>query len=91
MIEEYTDADFGSIKSTSGFVFLLGGDGLSWRSCKQTVIARSTMDVKLIALDTTCLEAKWLKNLVSELSISSELDPAISIHTDSRTTIELLK
>ena len=94
MIEGYINANWVrdySIKSTLGFVFLLGGVTVSWRSCKQTVIARTTMDVKLIALDTTYSEAEWLKNLISELSILSEPIPAIFMHTDSKTTIELLK
>ena len=94
VIEGYINANWVrdySIKSTLGFVFLRGGATVSWRSCKQTVIARSTMDVELIALDTTYSEAEWLKNLISELPILSEPIPAIFMHTDSRTTIELLK
>ena len=95
MIEGYSDAnwvtDSDNVKSTSGFIFMLGGAAIYWKSCKQTVIARSTMESKLIALDSCCSEAEWLKNLISELPFVSGPIPPISVHTDSRSTIELLK
>ncbi|GJR06934.1 hypothetical protein Tco_0529918, partial [Tanacetum coccineum] len=47
VIEGYNDANWIShIKdygSTSGYVFTLGGDDISWKSSKQTVIAKSTI------------------------------------------------
>ncbi|KAL8090858.1 hypothetical protein AgCh_040068 [Apium graveolens] len=43
----YSDSDFGGCKderkSTSGYVYLLAGGAISWRSAKQTLIASSTM------------------------------------------------
>ena len=46
----YTDSDFqsnlDSRKSTSGYVFTLGGGSISWRSVKQSSIADSTMEAK---------------------------------------------
>lgn len=95
VIEGYSDAnwvtDSDNVKSTSGFVFLLGGAAVSWKSCKQTVIARSTMEAELIALDTTCSEAEWLKDFTSDLPVMTKPIPCIAVHTDSRSTIELLK
>ena len=44
----------------------------------------------LITLDTTYLEVEWLKNLICECIVSRPVPP-ISIHTDSKSTIELLK
>ena len=37
-------------KSTSGYVFTLGGATVSWKSSKQTCISRSTMESEFIAL-----------------------------------------
>ena len=55
VIEGYSDAswisDIKDSRSTSGYVFTLGGASISWKSSKQTVIARSTMESKFIALD----------------------------------------
>jgi hypothetical protein len=43
--------------STSGYVITLGGDVVSRRSCKQTILMRSTMEAKLATLDTATVEA----------------------------------
>ena len=44
----YSDSDFAgfidSRKSTSGYVFLLAGRAISWRSAKQTLVATSTIE-----------------------------------------------
>ncbi|XP_070045992.1 secreted RxLR effector protein 161-like [Nicotiana tomentosiformis] len=46
-LEGYNDAnwisDSDETKSTNGYVFTLGGGAISWKSAKQTIIARSTM------------------------------------------------
>ncbi|XP_059461806.1 secreted RxLR effector protein 161-like [Corylus avellana] len=53
----YSDSDFAgckdSRKSTSKYVFMLGGGTISWKSTKQTIIASSTMEAEFIA----CFEA----------------------------------
>ncbi|GJW16885.1 retrovirus-related pol polyprotein from transposon TNT 1-94 [Tanacetum coccineum] len=42
-------ADIKDSRSTSGYVFTLGGAAISWKSSKQTVIAKSTMESEFIA------------------------------------------
>ena len=51
----------------------------------------STMKFELIALDITCSEAEWLKDLLFEFSIVPKFILSISVHTDSKSTIEILK
>ncbi|TYJ99724.1 Retrovirus-related Pol polyprotein from transposon TNT 1-94 [Cucumis melo var. makuwa] len=48
------------VNSTSGYVFLLGGGAISWKSAKQTCIARSTMESEFIALELAGQEADKL-------------------------------
>ena len=52
VLEGYCDAnwitDTKDTKSTSGYVFTLGGVAVSWKSSKQTCIARSTMESEFI-------------------------------------------
>ena len=54
VLKGYNDANWISnsdeIKSTSGYIFTLGGDVVAWKSSKQTLIATSTMESKFIAL-----------------------------------------
>jgi hypothetical protein len=52
----------------SGYVFMLAGATVSWRSCKQTVLTKSTTEAKLVALETTTNEAEWLRVLLMDLT-----------------------
>ncbi|GJR99212.1 retrovirus-related pol polyprotein from transposon TNT 1-94 [Tanacetum coccineum] len=54
-------SDIKDSRSTSGYVFTLGGAAISWKSSKQTVIAKSTMESEFIALDKCGEEAEWLR------------------------------
>jgi hypothetical protein len=49
----YADADCGgcrdTLKSTSGYVFTLSRGAISWKSCKQTARASSTMHAEFVA------------------------------------------
>jgi hypothetical protein len=60
VLEGYNDAnwisDTDGLYATSGYVFTLGGAAVSWRSCKQTILMRSTMEAELTALDTATVE-----------------------------------
>jgi hypothetical protein len=51
----YSDSDYvgDDRKSTSGYVFILAGGAISWKSCKQTVTTSSTMYAEFVA----CYEA----------------------------------
>ena len=75
MIEGYSDANWitgsNDVKSTSGYVFILGGGAVSWKSSKQICIARSTMESEFIALDKAGEEAEWLRNFLEDIPFSS--------------------
>jgi hypothetical protein len=47
-LEGYSDSnwifDADEIKATSGYVFTLGDGAVSWKSYKQTILMRSTME-----------------------------------------------
>ena len=47
VLEGYSDAnwisDADEMKATTGYMFTLGGGAVSWKSCKQTILTRSTM------------------------------------------------
>ena len=74
-------------KSTSGYVFTLGDIAVSWKSSKQTCIARSTMEYEFIALDKIGKEAEWLRNFLEDIPMWPKRMPAICIHCNSEATI----
>ena len=89
----YSDSDWaGDVetrKSTSGYVFRLGGATISWRSKKQSVVALSSTEAEYIALASAVQEAVWLRNLLSDLT-SKQVKPTV-IYEDNQGAIALCK
>ena len=69
----YTDSNFQSDadlrKSTSGYVFTLGGAAISWRSIKESSIADSTMEAEYVAASEATKDAVWLRKFLMELGV----------------------
>ncbi|GKB12734.1 retrotransposon protein, putative, ty1-copia subclass, partial [Tanacetum coccineum] len=63
----HLDIDIKDSRSTSGYVFTLGGAAISWKSSKQTVIAKSTMESEFIALHKCGEGAEWLRQFVEDI------------------------
>ncbi|XP_022891625.1 uncharacterized protein LOC111406426 [Olea europaea var. sylvestris] len=57
---------FNSVMMESGFK-INECAAISWKSSKQTVIARSTMESEFIALEKSGEEAEWLRNLLEDI------------------------
>jgi hypothetical protein len=91
VLEGYSDSnwisDADELYATSGYVFTLGGGAISWRSCKQTILTRSTMEAELTALDTATVEAEWLRELLMDLPVVEKPVPAILMNCDNQTVI----
>nr|CAD41297.2 OSJNBa0020J04.2 [Oryza sativa Japonica Group] len=91
VLEGYSDSnwisDADEIKATSGYVFTLGGGTVSWKSCKQTILTRSTMEAELTGLDTATVEAEWLRELLMDLPVVEKPVPAILTNCDNQTVI----
>jgi hypothetical protein len=91
VLEGYSDANWISdrdeLDATSGYVFTLCGAAVSWRSCKQMILTRSTMEAELTALDTATVKADWLRELLMDLPIVEKPLPAIMMNCDNQTMI----
>ena len=87
VLEGYSDVNWISnvkdSKSHIGYAFTLRGGAVSWKSSKQTVIARSTMEYKFIALDKCGKEAEWLSHFLEDIPRWPRHVPPICIHCDS--------
>ena len=65
MLNGYSDADWGgdseTRRSTSGYVFQIQGNTVSWSSKNmQSSVSRSTTEVEYIALSNACQEGSSL-------------------------------
>ncbi|XP_060972455.1 secreted RxLR effector protein 161-like [Cannabis sativa] len=61
-------------KSTSGYIFMMAGGAISWKSVKQTLTASSTMEAEYMACYEATCQAIWLRNFISALSIMDYLE-----------------
>ena len=87
----YSDSDYAgcvnSRKSTFGYIFLLAGGAVSWKSGKQSVIASSTMEAEFVACFEATVHALWLRNFVSGLSIVDNIARPLRIYCDNSAAI----
>ncbi|KAF8064476.1 Retrovirus-related Pol polyprotein from transposon TNT 1-94 [Scenedesmus sp. PABB004] len=88
----YTDADYAGCpdtrRSTSAFVFTMGGGAVSWCSQRQKTVSVSTAEAEYVAAAAAVKEALWLRNLLRELG--SRNANTISIWADNQAAIKLL-
>nr|GEW71388.1 hypothetical protein [Tanacetum cinerariifolium] len=83
----YSDASWitssSDSKSTTGWIFTLGGEAFCWGSKKQTCITHSTMEVEFLALADAGKKAEWLKNMLLDIELWPQPMPSIFLHCDS--------
>ncbi|KAK8553243.1 hypothetical protein V6N13_024310 [Hibiscus sabdariffa] len=80
-------SDIQDTKGTSGYVFTLGGGAVSWKSSRQTIINRSTMESEFVALDKTGEEAEWLRQFLEDIPEWPKPVPTLCIYCDNQATI----
>jgi hypothetical protein len=91
----YADADWGGDlyerKSTSGYVFLLNNEVISWSSKKQSCIFLLTMEVEFVIFSAAVKEAVWFRRFLNHLGFcENETDPML-VHIDSQAAIAYTK
>ena len=63
-VRGYTDSDYArdldKRRSTVGYVFMLAGGVVSWRSQLQDCVTQSTTEVEYVAASEACKKAIWL-------------------------------
>ena len=74
-------------RSTTGYCFLLDSSLISWRSKKQTHVARSNTEAKYRAFADTTSELLWLRWLLEDLGVSTS--SATSLYCDNQSTIHI--
>ncbi|RVW46179.1 Retrovirus-related Pol polyprotein from transposon TNT 1-94 [Vitis vinifera] len=91
-IRGYVDADYvGDLndrRSTTGYVFTLGGGPICWKSMIQSLVALSTTESEYMAMVEVAKESLWLTSLVKELGIQQG---GVQLYCDSQSAIYLAK
>ena len=87
----YSDSDFAgcrdSMKSTSGYIYLLVGGAISWKSVKQSIVASSTIAVEFVACYEASNHGIWLRNFVTGLPIMDGIERPLKLFCDNKSTV----
>ena len=75
-IEAYSDSGFAGDKedrkSHGGYATYVGGNLVTWRSQKQSIVSRSSAEAEYRAMADTTAEMLWLRSLLTELGFPPE-------------------
>ncbi|RVX02276.1 Retrovirus-related Pol polyprotein from transposon RE1 [Vitis vinifera] len=90
-LEAYTDADYaGSLvdrRSTTGYCTFLAGNPVTWRSKKQNVVARSSVELEFRFIAQGLCELLWLKIILNDLRI--KWDGPLKLYCDKKSAINI--
>jgi transposase InsO family protein len=90
-LDAFADASFATDsatgRSTTGFVLLLCGAAVAWRSKLQSCVAQSTTEAEYISLALTAAEVNWLRQLLAFLN--NEQAAPTPIYEDNSAALQL--
>ena len=73
-IEGFSDSDWAgcvdTCQSTSGFVWIMNGGAICWRSRLQSIVALSSTEAEYVGVTPAVQEILWLRDLLCELGPS---------------------
>eukprot|EP00965_Chrysotila_dentata_P030773 1025031-Pleurochrysis_carterae.AAC.1 len=70
-LEGFSDSDWATKHSTSGYVFMYNQAAISWSSKKQPSVALSSCEAEIIAASEATKEAVYLRSLFADLGFAS--------------------
>ena len=91
----FVDSDYAQCedtrRSTTGFIFLLHGTPISWKSARQKLVTGSTCEAEYVAAYEATKEAVWLRNLIMDMSIgdTTAYTAAVPLYIDNKAARDL--
>ncbi|GJS01209.1 putative RNA-directed DNA polymerase [Tanacetum coccineum] len=87
----YSDSDFAKCKDTSrsavGYIFMLSGGPISWKSKKQVLTTTSTMMAEYVSVYNATCDAMLLRNLITRLKIINSISRPLKIYRDNSAAV----
>ncbi|GKE97853.1 hypothetical protein Tco_0021204 [Tanacetum coccineum] len=86
-VDCYCDAGFETdrddTKSQTGYVFILNGGVVDWKSSKRSTTAMSTTETESIATSEAAMEAVWIRKFILGLGIVPTINEPIRMFCDN--------
>nr|GEW41311.1 hypothetical protein [Tanacetum cinerariifolium] len=82
-----TDAD--DLKSQTGYVFVLNGGDVDWKSVKQSIFATSSAEAEYIAAFDASKESVWVRKFIYGLGIVPIIKENISMYCHNTRAITI--
>ncbi|GJX78233.1 ribonuclease H-like domain-containing protein [Tanacetum coccineum] len=87
----FVDSDWSKCKvtkrSVTGYSVFLGKNLVSWKSKKQSMLAKSSAEAEYIAKNTVTCEVIWIHKILTELNVQISLH--VPIHCDNSFAIQI--
>ncbi|GKB10542.1 hypothetical protein Tco_0844465 [Tanacetum coccineum] len=95
LVSCYTDAgyltDADDMKSQTGYVFILNGGAVDWKSTKQSIFATSSTYAEYIAAFDASKEAVWIRKFIFGLGVVPTIEEPINMYYDNTRAIAIAK
>ncbi|GJT63283.1 reverse transcriptase domain-containing protein [Tanacetum coccineum] len=83
----YTDAGYltvaNDLKSQTGYVFVLNGGAIDWKSTKQSIFTTSSAEAEYIAAYDVSKESIWVRKFIFGLGVVSIIKEPINMYCDN--------
>ncbi|GJS10762.1 hypothetical protein Tco_0367558 [Tanacetum coccineum] len=73
----------------TGYVFVLNGGAVDWKSAKQSIFATSSAEAEYIAAYDASKEAVWVRKFISGLGVVPTIEKPISMYCDNTGAINI--
>jgi hypothetical protein len=90
-VKGYTDAsyltDSDDSRSQSGYVFIMNGGSVSWKSSKKGTVADSTIKAEYIATLEAAKEVVWIRNFPINIGVVQGASNPLDVYCDNNGAI----
>src|SRR3954463_9584392 len=94
-VRGYIDASYlnnsDDSRSQSGYVFVINGGAVSWKSSKQDTVASSSTEAEYIAASEAVKEAVWIRNFLIALGVVQGASNPLEVYCDNNGAIAQAK
>nr|GFA15222.1 retrotransposon protein, putative, Ty1-copia subclass [Tanacetum cinerariifolium] len=74
-------------KSQTGYVFVVNGGVVDWKSKKQTTITMHSAQAEYVAASEAAMEAVWIRKFIRDLGVMPLINKPINMYCDNSAAI----